>query len=117
MSKQIKQFRFYGIGHIDNYPNKLDEIIGFNSLFSGELFTKYMPITQIGIQSLPGTKFYLNDISRENPIIIGYTGLYELNLENIAEINSLSFELESLKRVDDIDGAYLIIDIVYDKEE
>jgi hypothetical protein len=37
-----------------------------------------MPIVQLGIQSVPGTKFYLN--GSNNPIIIGNTGIYELDL-------------------------------------
>lgn len=125
MSKQIKQFRFFKENDINNYPSiggpsstSNSEDININSLFTGNIFTPYMPITQLGIQSLPGTKFYLNDnLYRTNPIILGYTGLYELNLENISEINSLSFDLESLTRINSIEGAYLIIDIIYDKDE
>jgi len=42
---------------------------------------------------MPGVKFYINDdIKATNGIIIGYTGTYELNLEGIAEINSLRFD-------------------------
>ena len=41
----------------------------------------------------------LNDKIKTNPIIIGYTGIYELNLENIAEINSLCFDIESIQNI------------------
>jgi len=61
-----------------------------SNLVTGNIFTNYTPITQLGIQTLPGVKFYLN--KRENgAIIVGYTGIYELDLEGIAEINMLSF--------------------------
>jgi hypothetical protein len=72
----------------------------------------------LGIQALPGTIFYLNnDNTRTNPITIGYTGLYELNLEGIAEINSISFELESLNRIAQVPNACLIVDIVYEEAD
>ena len=76
-----------------NYPKGLNK----NNLMSGTIFHNYTPITQLGIQALPGTVFYLNDDTiRSNPIIIGYTGIYELNLEGIAEINTLCFDEKSL---------------------
>jgi hypothetical protein len=43
--------------------------------------------------------------------------MYELDLEGYAEINSLQFELESIRRIANSDNAYLIIDIIYDSEE
>ena len=47
------------------------------------------PIVQLGIQTLPGTKFYLNNSIE--PIIVGYTGIYELDLDNQTEIFKLTF--------------------------
>ena len=116
--KQVKQFRFYGtpddLSKSQNYP----EDLSINDLYTGRIFYDYTPITQIGIQSLPGTKFYLNNNStKTNPIILGYTGTYELNIEGIAEINNLCFETESLLRINKIPGASLIIDIVYGGED
>ena len=49
--------------------------------------------------------------------MIGYTGLYELDLEGIAEINTLNFEMSSLNNITNTEGACLIVDIIYDKEE
>ena len=40
----------------------------------------YSPIIHLGIQTLPGTKIYLNGFY-DAPIIIGATGIYELDLE------------------------------------
>jgi hypothetical protein len=64
---------------------------------------------------LPGTKFYLNDNVRNYPIIVGYTGIYELNLDRIAEINSLSFDATSIQTINNIEDAYLIIDMVCER--
>ena len=117
--KQVKQFRYFRDyteqeqSLSKNYPSNLNA----NELYVGRIFYDYAPITQIGIQGLPGTIFYLNDPMKQNPIIIGYTGLYELDLEGYAEINSLQFELESIRRIANSDNAYLIIDIIYNKEE
>ena len=112
--KRIQQFRFFGNGSESNYPEELT----INNLVNGEIFKAYTPITQIGIQSLPGTIFYINnDETRTNPIMLGYSGIYELNLEGIAEVNTLCFELASLQRISSLRGASLIIDVVYNEEE
>ena len=113
MAKQVKQFRFYEYNneHKKNYP----EGINYRNLVSGSLFADYMPITQLGIQSLPGTKFYLNNSN--NPIIIGHNGIYELNLEGLAEITALSFDASSIEAVSGNQNSFLIIDIIYEKED
>lgn len=72
-------------------------------------------ITQLGIQTLPGIKFYLND--GVDPIIVGSTGIYELDLEGLSEITALSFDKDSIKRIDDNDNGYLIVDAIYSAEE
>lgn len=111
MAKEVKQFRFYQTGNTQkNYPSKLD----YRSLISGSAFANYMPIVQLGIQSLPGTKFYLNNSN--NPIIVGYTGIYELSLEGKAEISSLAFDAKSLEAINGNANSYLIIDIIYEGE-
>lgn len=112
--KRIKQFRYYGREDTRNYPN--EENLK-NLLNTGELFNDYSPITQLGIQAPAGTKFYLNNNEeRTNPILIGYSGIYELNLEGIAEIYTLSFEEQSLSAIDKLPHSHLIIDIVYEGE-
>ena len=112
--KCVQQFRYYGEGHPSNYPS---DSMNSNSLYDGSIFKEYTPITQIGIQSLPGTTFYLNnDETRSNPIIIGYSGIFELDLDGITEINTLCFQLESLQRINQVYGASLIIDIIYEGE-
>lgn len=72
----------------------------------------------MGIQALPGTKFYLNDINALNrePIIIGRTGIFELSL-NQAKINSIAFDEKSMETINTNENAYLIVDILYEEED
>lgn len=111
MAKHVKQFRFYQHNSNKNYPlNK----INYRNLVSGSIFQDYMPVTQLGIQALPGTKFYLNNSN--NPIIIGHTGIYELDLEGLAEVIALSFDAKSIEAIDGNDNSYLIVDIIYEQD-
>lgn len=107
MAKSIMQFRYYDKGDSKNQPN----FITLAKLKSGNIFSNFYPITQMTIQTLPGTKFYLN--RNKNPIIVGPTGVYKLNLEGLAEINSLTFNETSLETIQADKDGYLIIDIVY----
>ena len=114
MAKQLKQYRYYADGNANNQPGgAVSTPISFRNLTSGSIFANDMPITQLGIQALPGVKFYLNNST--DPIIIGQTGIYELNLEGIGEITSLKFHPESIKVISENSNAYLIIDILYEK--
>ena len=106
MAKKIMQFRYYGEKNIKNQPSKIDKI----NLRSGNIFSGYFPITQLGIQSQPGTKFYLNNST--SPIIIGSTGIYELNLSGLTVLTSITFDAKSLKDFSDSNNG-LIIDVVY----
>ena len=106
-SKKIAQFLYFGDSNAnlnsidkdivyhqleDNQPNGLNS----RDLCSGTAFTDYTPIVQLGIQALPGTKFTLN--TNLDPIVIGTTGIYELDLTNSsAVITSLSFEQNSIQ--------------------
>lgn len=98
MSKQLAQAR-YGQGIID--PN-VTTIEGFNSIFNDK------SITQLNIQALPGTLFFINDNS--NQIIIGNTGIYEINLEGFnSKINSLTF-------LSVPEGGYIIVDYIFEDQ-
>lgn len=109
MAKSIMQFRYYDVNAQKNYPSDITR----GNLINGQFFENYCPITQLGIQSLPGTKFYLNDDGAITPVIIGSTGIYELNLEGLSEITRLSFDEDSIQAIESNSGAYLIIDIIY----
>ena len=87
------------------------------TLFDGTLENskRYVPILQLGIQSIPGTRFYLND--GVDPITIGSTGIYELDMNNGVEISKLAMDVSSMNKINEMQNGYLIIDIIYEKEE
>ncbi len=109
MAKQVKQFRFYS-----NNPNEIDKNsptnINKESLISGDIFASYMPISKIGIQAIPGTEFYLNNSTE--PVIVGNTGIFELDLNDQMEIISLKFNPKSIEFINQNINAYLIIDMI-----
>ena len=109
--KRAYQFRYM------NENDKFPESITIGQLITGEAFANKTPIYQLGIQALPGTKFYLN--GGIDPVIIGSTGIFELDLEQKSAIGSLRFSAESMKRMitdDNADNRYLIVDIIYEGE-
>lgn len=122
-NKRIAQFRYFGDSNSNfnsqdkdaiyhqldsNQPNGLTAA----DLCAGTVFTDYTPIVQLGIQALPGTKFNLN--TNLDPIVIGATGIYELDLtDSSAVITSLTFEQSSIEYIQSNPDGYLIIDIVY----
>lgn len=112
--KKIMQFRFHGEGSQYNYPKSYDI-----SEWIHNLFDKHGMISHLGIQGAPGIVFYLNH--GQNPITLGVTGIYELNLEGIGRINALRFDEQILKEkypVSDANPQHrLIVDIVYDGAE
>lgn len=111
MAKQIKQFRYYKQSNPKNYPSN----ISIANLASGSIFSPYMPVIQLGIQSLPGTKFYLNNSN--DPIIIGNTGIYELDLNGLSEVIAISFDRSSINAITTSQNGYLIVDILYEDGE
>ena len=115
MAKVVKQYRYYGKNDTKNQPQ---EEISLETLENGSVFfsgDNLVAITQLGIQTLPGVKFYLNNAKK--PIIVGATGIYELELESISEINSIFFDKDSIKLIEEIGNAYLIVDALYEIEE
>ena len=74
-----------------------------------------MPACHIGIQALPGTKFYLN--GSYLPTVIGYTGIYELELDNTSQITSIRFDDESIDRIAKNGETFLIVDLIYEEDE
>lgn len=108
MAKRIKQFRYYAPASDENSPAALT----YQQLQSGSAFANYLPILKLGIQGLPGTKFYINN--SVDPIIIGSTGLYELDLMGNTQITALSFSPSSISEIVHNNNAYLLVDIIYD---
>ena len=109
MAKHIMQYRYYGEKNDNNQPSE----ISIDNLVDGTIFND-LTFTQLGIQALPGTRFYLNNNLLEGPILIGSTGIYELDLEGISSISSIKFKKESLEQIQSA-TAGLIIDVIYEK--
>ena len=86
-------------------------------LTDGSLFGNYNIeyVTQIGIQTLPGVRFTLNN-SYEY-ITVGQTGIYEIELSDGPTITSLQFDSESIDLINSMQDAYLIIDMIYKASE
>jgi hypothetical protein len=59
--------------------------------------------------------FYLNNAVE--PIIIGRTGIYELDLNGEIEISDMKFDFNSIEAINNNFNAYLIVDIIYDDRE
>ena len=114
MARNIKQYRYYKESDPDkNQPASLVKA----ALIDGSVFENpsCFPIVQLGIQALPGTKFYLNNSIE--PIVIGYTGIYELDLDNQAEIIKLTFNKTSMDLIDENPNGYLIVDVLYEDNQ
>lgn len=118
MARELKQYRYYGEGSIRNYPMLENNTITADTLQTGSIFfvdTNLGVITQLGIQTMPGIKFYLN--GNISPIIIGKNGIFDLNVENISQITALQFDKESINRLNATSNSYLLVDAIYEKEE
>ena len=120
MSKKLKQFRFYGNGDERNSP-KVKPIEGTDVVIedyqTGKIFELegVFPISQLGIQGPPGTKFYLNGSVKY--ITIGISGIYDLDIKNGSRITRLGFDRNSLERINPNGTGYLIVDILYGEED
>lgn len=111
--KQIKQFRYYGSKEAagqQNYPNISNY---YGVLTKGNLFASHGGISHLGIQAIPGTKFYLNNSIF--PIMIGSTGIYELETGGLGNIFAIRFDPTTLAWYD-VDGTSnrILIDIVFE---
>lgn len=115
MAKVIKQYRYYNDEALKNQPSNLSQ----KELTEGSVFftDNLRSIIQLGIQTLPGTQFYINNSDKNYPIIVGSTGIYELDLDGFSAINTLSFNDDSLRIIANTNNAFLIIDALYEVEE
>ncbi len=106
MARLVKQFRYYGENNSKNYPDEAN----YATLAAGNIFNDYRPVTQLGIQGTPGIKFYINNSI--TPIMMGDTGIYEVDLQGLGSINSIRFDRNSLAIMDDYNP--LMVDIIYE---
>lgn len=106
MARLVKQFRYYGENSQKNYPEEAQ----YSTLAVGNIFQSYSPVTQLGIQARPGTKFYVNNST--SPIMIGDTSIYELDLEGLGTISSIRIDKNDLASV--TENNPIMIDIIYE---
>ena len=108
---RIAQIRYYGDGDTRNAPADLTA----KQLTQNDngLLKNYGDINQIGIQARPNAEFWLNN-SRYS-IIMGETGIYELDLRNTGFITDIKFSSSTISVYNKPDNTdRLIIDIVYE---
>lgn len=124
--RQIYQYRYYGEDGSNAHSYNMPANLKMNDLASGSIFATRVPIYQLGIQAMPGTKIYINSPNVGQPIIIGKTGIFELDLNDQSVITSLRVDKQSLQAIKNINysnqenpttEAYLLIDIIYEAEE
>lgn len=110
MAQQFKQFVYCGDS---NYTT---DGLTKNLLTDAQqsIFNRYTPITQLGIQAPPGTKFSLNYSSL--PVIVGFTGIFQVDLSAGGTIESIIFDKNSIDYIEE-NNCMLIIDIIYEGEE
>lgn len=121
MANTIKQFRYYNEAEVkkgdksNNYPQDAT----MEKFANGDVFKEAncFPISQLGIQAIPGTRFYLNNSDMGDYIIVGQTGIFELDLSNQTEITAIQFEMNSMEAINANPNANLIVDIIYDNGE
>jgi hypothetical protein len=110
MANVIQQFRFFSVNSPKNYNiSDVKDLVTGNFLRTNGF--NISSIIQLGIQALPGTRFYLNNLTE--PIIIGETGIFELELDGVTEISKIQFDCASLNTISKNVNACLIIDIIY----
>lgn len=112
---KMAQFRYYSDDNPNNsYPAVESE--NYSVFCADTAFRGYAPIHQFGIQTLPGTKIYINQ--SQNPIIIGGTGMLEIDCDaTTATINTFRIDQSSMEIIRNLPNGYLVIDIVYGSEE
>lgn len=112
MAKHVNQIRYYGNGNLKNSSSE----VSLRSLQYGTVFHNHIPIIQLGVQTLPGMKIYINN--HMNPVVVGQTGIYELNVDGISHITDLKFDGATLNIINsEASNAYLIVDYIYEKED
>lgn len=120
MANKIKQFRYYNDGEAlkEGYlSNNSPSNAKGTDFITGDVFKDCFPISQLGIQALPGTRVLLNKAADQDYILIGQTGIFELDLDNQTEITSIQFDAQSIATIAEIQNAVLLVDIIYDDGE
>lgn len=119
MANKIKQFRYYNDSEADKGTSSNNSPITARKtgFINGDIFEDCFPISQLGIQALPGTRVLLNKATDQDYILIGQTGIFELDLDNQTEITSIQFDERSMDTIEKTTNAVLLVDIIYDDGE
>lgn len=110
MAKRVGQVRYFNHGAKQNQPSGLSG----SDMRNGVPF-KDKSIVQLGIQALPGLQVNLN--YGETPIVVGSTGIYELNVEGLTPITDIRFPSASINMIEKNPNAYIIVDYIYEEGE
>lgn len=105
---RIRQYRYFAPEATQN--SDLDNLLIDDGSLVIEKDTSHS-ITQISIQSIPGTKIYFNG-ETSLPIIIGATGLFEINASSNFIITKIVVPADSLNLIANNPAAGLIIDTI-----
>ena len=106
MTNSFKQFYYDGTKAVN-----CDK----NTLVNGNIFAG-LAVRKLGMQGLPGLKFYLNGSS--TPALLGNNNIFEIDAMDSMPIISIKFEEDNLTAlIDNQPAAALIIDIIYAKED
>ena len=95
----VKQLRYYGFDNALNVPQEDNSWMNLSTdgVNKADLLTSFGAAVKIGIQTLPGVRFFINEQSNNDGIIIDHTGVYELDLRNTTTaVNNLYFDAASL---------------------
>lgn len=107
MAKTIKQYVY------NNNSQEVEELLSGEDSVIRLLENKR--ILQIGIQALPGAKFYLNNT--EYAIIVGHNGYFEINISSGIIISNVYIARSSLSLLQNNESAYILIDTIEEKED
>lgn len=112
MNQSFAQFIYCSPNSEHNFPRNLtaEELITGAFLYR-DTRTKDKTVSQLGINALPGTKLYLN--GGQTPIIVGFTGLFEIDLSAGGAITGIKVDEKSIREIERNNSAYLIIDVAY----
>ena len=110
MKQEIKQYRFYG-----DSANNISSNLKSTALINGTFLKENEHIVSLGIQTIPGVKFYVN--YSINPVIIDQSGIFNLDLRNNIYIYNLRFDSDSINSILDSQNGYIILDLIVEKEE
>ena len=105
MAKQVGQIRWFGANNSSNSSKSLT----LNDLIRGTMLPKTYPITAITIQAPRGSQIFIN--SNSQPITLGTTQIYSLDVEGVAIITSVRFSLDTINK---ISNAAVVIDYTYE---